>query len=60
MVIAKHKNGRYYRCKVIGIKAQIFYEVAFADGSFSDNLFPEDIAVSLNGVVTSKLVRQAL
>ncbi|KAL5016475.1 hypothetical protein ScPMuIL_006064 [Solemya velum] len=43
-VYAKHKNSRYYLTDVIEVKNQIFYEVDFDDGSFSDNLFPEDIA----------------
>uniref|UniRef100_A0A0L8HJ86 [histone H3]-trimethyl-L-lysine(9) demethylase n=2 Tax=Octopus bimaculoides TaxID=37653 RepID=A0A0L8HJ86_OCTBM len=42
-VIAKHKNRRYYKADVSAIKNQIFYAVDFNDGSFSDNLFPEDI-----------------
>uniref|UniRef100_A0A8B9LK50 [histone H3]-trimethyl-L-lysine(9) demethylase n=1 Tax=Astyanax mexicanus TaxID=7994 RepID=A0A8B9LK50_ASTMX len=42
-VICKHKNGRYYQCDVIQLSKETFYEVNFDDGSFSDNLFPEDI-----------------
>uniref|UniRef100_A0A8C1XD59 [histone H3]-trimethyl-L-lysine(9) demethylase n=1 Tax=Cyprinus carpio TaxID=7962 RepID=A0A8C1XD59_CYPCA len=42
-VICKHKNGRYYQCEVIQLTKATFYEVNFDDGSFSDNLFPEDI-----------------
>ncbi|XP_066508373.1 lysine-specific demethylase 4A-like isoform X1 [Hoplias malabaricus] len=42
-VICKHKNGRYYQCEVVGLVKATFYEVIFDDGSFSDNLFPEDI-----------------
>ncbi|KAM9848656.1 lysine-specific demethylase 4A [Aulostomus maculatus] len=42
-VICKHKNGRYYQCDVVQLSKEIFYEVNFDDGSFSDNLFPEDI-----------------
>ncbi|XP_046364115.2 uncharacterized protein LOC124140527 [Haliotis rufescens] len=42
-VLAKHKNGRYYWSEVTDIKRQTYYEVDFEDGSFSDNLFPEDI-----------------
>ncbi|XP_035278436.1 lysine-specific demethylase 4A [Anguilla anguilla] len=42
-VICKHKNGRYYRCDVVELTKATFYEVIFDDGSFSDNLFPEDI-----------------
>ncbi|XP_072373316.1 lysine-specific demethylase 4C-like isoform X3 [Scyliorhinus torazame] len=43
-VISKHKNGRYYSCRVTGISSQTFYQVIFDDGSFSDDLYPEDIA----------------
>ncbi|KAJ8406365.1 hypothetical protein AAFF_G00305960 [Aldrovandia affinis] len=42
-VICKHKNGRYYKCDVVELVKATFYEVVFDDGSFSDNLFPEDI-----------------
>ncbi|PIO32119.1 hypothetical protein AB205_0088190, partial [Aquarana catesbeiana] len=42
-VIAKHKNGRYYQSEVVKLTKETFYEVNFDDGSFSDNLFPEDI-----------------
>lgn len=45
-VYAKHKNSRYYLTVVMDVKNQVFYEVDFDDGSFSDNLFPEDIDVS--------------
>ncbi|XP_072443381.1 lysine-specific demethylase 4C-like isoform X2 [Chiloscyllium punctatum] len=43
-VLSKHKNGRYYSCRVTGISSQTFYQVIFDDGSFSDDLYPEDIA----------------
>ncbi|XP_014668968.1 PREDICTED: lysine-specific demethylase 4A-like isoform X2 [Priapulus caudatus] len=42
-MIAKHKNGRYYRCVVISVKKQVFYEADFLDGSYSENLFPQDV-----------------
>ncbi|XP_026887784.2 lysine-specific demethylase 4A [Electrophorus electricus] len=42
-VICKHKNGRYYQSEVVELIKATFYEVVFDDGSFSDNLFPEDI-----------------
>ncbi|XP_062843618.1 lysine-specific demethylase 4A isoform X2 [Trichomycterus rosablanca] len=42
-VICKHKNNRYYQCEVVELTKATFYEVVFDDGSFSDNLFPEDI-----------------
>lgn len=44
-VICKHKNGRYYQCDVVQLSKETFYEVNFDDGSYSDNLFPEDIVV---------------
>uniref|UniRef100_A0A8C1UUE4 [histone H3]-trimethyl-L-lysine(9) demethylase n=2 Tax=Cyprinus carpio TaxID=7962 RepID=A0A8C1UUE4_CYPCA len=42
-VICKHRNSRYYHCEVVELTKATFYEVVFDDGSFSDNLFPEDI-----------------
>ncbi|XP_068095577.1 lysine-specific demethylase 4A isoform X2 [Hyperolius riggenbachi] len=42
-VIAKHKNGRFYQSEVVKMTKETFYEVNFDDGSFSDNLYPEDI-----------------
>ncbi|MCJ8749273.1 hypothetical protein PDJAM_G00174350 [Pangasius djambal] len=42
-VIAKHKNLRYYSCRIASVTAQTFYEVMFDDGSFSNDTFPEDI-----------------
>ncbi len=44
-VIAKHKNGRYYVCKLRSVDEQLFCEVDFDDGSFSNDLLPEDIKV---------------
>ncbi|MEE6495152.1 hypothetical protein FKM82_001963 [Ascaphus truei] len=44
-VISKHKNGRFYQCEVVKLTKETFYEVNFDDGSFSDNLYPEDIVV---------------
>lgn len=44
-VICKHKNGRYYHCQVKQLIKATFYEVVFDDGSFSDDLLPEDIVV---------------
>ncbi|XP_075266708.1 lysine-specific demethylase 4C isoform X2 [Opisthocomus hoazin] len=44
-VITKHRNTRYYSCRVIGVTSQLFYEVVFDDGSFSLDTFPEDIVV---------------
>lgn len=45
-VICKHKNGRYYHSEVDELTTATFYEVVFDDGSYSNNLFPEDIVVS--------------
>uniref|UniRef100_A0A0S7EZK7 [histone H3]-trimethyl-L-lysine(9) demethylase n=4 Tax=Poeciliopsis prolifica TaxID=188132 RepID=A0A0S7EZK7_9TELE len=42
-VICKHKNCRYYYSEVVELTTATFYEVVFDDGSYSDNLFPEDI-----------------
>ncbi|XP_041659041.1 lysine-specific demethylase 4A isoform X3 [Cheilinus undulatus] len=42
-VICKHKNGRYYHSELMELTNATFYEVVFDDGSYSDNLFPEDI-----------------
>ncbi|XP_071436806.1 lysine-specific demethylase 4C isoform X2 [Pithys albifrons albifrons] len=42
-VITKHRNTRYYSCRVIGVTSQLFYEIMFDDGSFSVDTFPEDI-----------------
>ncbi|XP_009901191.2 lysine-specific demethylase 4C [Dryobates pubescens] len=42
-VITKHRNTRYYSCRVIAVTSQLFYEVLFDDGSFSLDTFPEDI-----------------
>uniref|UniRef100_A0A3Q0T476 [histone H3]-trimethyl-L-lysine(9) demethylase n=1 Tax=Amphilophus citrinellus TaxID=61819 RepID=A0A3Q0T476_AMPCI len=42
-VICKYKNGRYYQSELMELTTATFYEVVFDDGSFSDNLFPEDI-----------------
>nr|XP_055072587.1 lysine-specific demethylase 4B isoform X1 [Misgurnus anguillicaudatus] len=42
-VIGKHSNGWFYRCTITGIGSQSFYEVNFDDGSYCDNVFPENI-----------------
>lgn len=52
-VICKHKNGRYYQCDVVQLSRETFYEVNFDDGSFSDNLFPEDIVVGVKSSTQS-------
>ncbi|XP_040819668.1 lysine-specific demethylase 4C isoform X2 [Ochotona curzoniae] len=42
-VITKHRNTRYYSCRVIAVTSQTFFEVMFDDGSFSRDTYPEDI-----------------
>ncbi|XP_056613934.1 lysine-specific demethylase 4B isoform X1 [Triplophysa dalaica] len=42
-VIGKHSNGWFYRCTITGIGCQSFYEVNFDDGSYCDNVFPENL-----------------
>ncbi|WAR22970.1 KDM4B-like protein [Mya arenaria] len=42
-VIAKHKNTRFYNAEVLDVRDHTFYRVDFDDGSFSDDLYPEDI-----------------
>ncbi len=49
-VYAKHKNGRYYLCKIVDMEEQMFCEVDFEDGSVSDDLYPEDIKVQTSVV----------
>lgn len=56
-VISKHKNGRFYQCEVINLTKETFYEVNFDDGSFSDNLYPEDIVVCF---AVKKLLHQKI
>lgn len=57
-VICKHKNGRYYHSEVQELTPTTFYEVVFDDGSYSDNLFPEDIEV--DQILTSIFSRAEL
>jgi hypothetical protein len=47
VVWARHKNRRYYKGKIADISETQFYMVLFSDGSFSDDLYPQDITVSL-------------
>ncbi|KAG8454510.1 hypothetical protein GDO86_000938 [Hymenochirus boettgeri] len=44
-VISRNQNGLYYECQVIGSATQMFYEIHFDDGSYSDNVYPESITV---------------
>lgn len=39
----KHKNTRYYLCNIVRVEGQTYYSVDFEDGSFSDDLYPEDL-----------------
>lgn len=43
--VAKHKNKRFYWGKVIDVVRHRLYEVDFDDGSYSEDLLPEDIEV---------------
>uniref|UniRef100_A0A672JPK5 [histone H3]-trimethyl-L-lysine(9) demethylase n=1 Tax=Salarias fasciatus TaxID=181472 RepID=A0A672JPK5_SALFA len=42
-VIGRNNDGWYYHCTVIGMATQTYYEVNFDEGSYCDNLFPENI-----------------
>lgn len=46
-VIGRNRDGWYYHCTIIGVATQTFYEVNFDDGSYCDNLHPENILVSV-------------
>ena len=46
-VIGRSSDGWYYHCTVIGLATQTYYEVNFDDGSYCDNLHPENVVVSL-------------
>lgn len=48
LVIAKHRNRRFYWAKIVDVCKKRLYEVDFEDGSFSEDLLPEDIEVSFN------------
>jgi len=45
-VLAKHKNGRYYRAVVVSVSKICYYKVAFDDGSYSNDMYPQDIEVT--------------
>jgi hypothetical protein len=47
LVWARHKNRRYYKGRIADISETQFYMVLFSDGSFSDDLYPKDITVSI-------------
>nr|XP_020452382.1 lysine-specific demethylase 4B-like [Monopterus albus] len=42
-VVGRNSDGWYYHCTIIGMATQTFYEVNFTDGSYCDNLHPENI-----------------
>ncbi|KAM9832297.1 lysine-specific demethylase 4B isoform 1-T1 [Neosynchiropus ocellatus] len=42
-VIGRSADGWYYHCTIIGVATQTFYEVNFDDGSYCDNLHPENV-----------------
>ncbi|KAL2090227.1 hypothetical protein ACEWY4_014915 [Coilia grayii] len=42
-VIGRYSNGWFYRCVIIGMATQTFYEVNFNDGSYCDNIYPENV-----------------
>ena len=46
-VYAKFKNGSFYKGHVHDVKEEMFCEVAFEDGSFSKDMYPEDIKVNI-------------
>ncbi|XP_045905600.1 lysine-specific demethylase 4B isoform X1 [Micropterus dolomieu] len=41
--IGRNSDGWYHHCTIIGMATQTFYEVNFEDGSYCDNLHPENI-----------------
>ncbi|XP_051930444.1 lysine-specific demethylase 4B isoform X2 [Hippocampus zosterae] len=45
-VIGRNTDSWYYHCTIIGMATQTFYEVNFDDGSYCDNIYPENITVS--------------
>uniref|UniRef100_A0A8C7ZI76 [histone H3]-trimethyl-L-lysine(9) demethylase n=1 Tax=Oryzias sinensis TaxID=183150 RepID=A0A8C7ZI76_9TELE len=42
-VIGRNRDSWYYHCTIIGMATQTFYEVNFDDGSYCDNVYPENI-----------------
>jgi len=44
-VLAKHRNGRYYHAIVLSMSDVVYYKVAFDDGTYSNDMYPEDIEV---------------
>ena len=44
-VIAKQRNGLYSPGLIINISQHLYCDIDFEDGSYSDNMCPEDIEV---------------
>ncbi|KAM4738555.1 lysine-specific demethylase 4B isoform 2-T2 [Anableps anableps] len=42
-VIGRNTDSWYYHCTIIGMATQTFYEVNFEEGSYCDNVHPENI-----------------
>ncbi|XP_043986542.1 lysine-specific demethylase 4B isoform X2 [Gambusia affinis] len=42
-VIGRKSDSWYYHCTIIGIATQTFYEVNFEEGSYCDNVHPENL-----------------
>ncbi|XP_031678276.1 lysine-specific demethylase 4B isoform X3 [Oncorhynchus kisutch] len=42
-VIGRNIDGWFYPCTIIGMTSQTFYEVNYDDGSYCDNIFPENV-----------------
>lgn len=42
-VIGRNADGWYYHCTIIGMATQKFYEVNFEEGSYCDNVYPENV-----------------
>uniref|UniRef100_A0A8C9WI36 [histone H3]-trimethyl-L-lysine(9) demethylase n=1 Tax=Scleropages formosus TaxID=113540 RepID=A0A8C9WI36_SCLFO len=42
-VIGRNRDSCYYHCIIIGMATEILYEVNYDDGSYCDNLFPENV-----------------
>lgn len=59
-VICKYRNTRYYHSDVVELTTATFYEVVFDDGSYSDNLLPEDIEVYIITYVYLSTVAQGV
>uniref|UniRef100_A0A4W5QZZ0 [histone H3]-trimethyl-L-lysine(9) demethylase n=1 Tax=Hucho hucho TaxID=62062 RepID=A0A4W5QZZ0_9TELE len=45
-VIGRNLDGWFYPCTIIGMTSQTYYEVNYDDGSYCDNIFPENVVVS--------------